>query len=1168
VFAEMIRVPCSIRSLFSRRLSCLLLGLAIGLTPTLLPAQGRRTEPGNRDGESELSRDNLRHVAASAESIQAVLQAQPGLLIELKRWVAKDAADHGQIVNDGDLSDQAIFGRLDAIVEFRAVATQLLQRYGYLVPKMNPDSDAGKEQDLIVRERALQFAKQQESERTTTRPGEERSSGRHSGCDPGRDSNCSCDPREDLNCPQEGNTAPRPQRPRRTTTAILPESAAPEFDQGTMSRPASGAPGEESGAPPPRGNLTQADIDAGGTSQSLQRPNQISGYPGETVLPMTPEMQARSARPNEMSPLSPPEGAGGTTSRSRRTNRNEEREAELQPTAMVRRPNPYANIPSLYDMYLQAVPHPPQLGRFGADVFRDGTRDDELLPMDLPVGPDYVVGPGDGLTIDLWGGVSQRLIRVVDREGRVTLPESGPVLVSGRTLGEVQQAVQQVLRTQFRDVSADISLSRLRTIRVYVVGDVAHPGAYDISSLSTPLNALFQAGGPTDRGSMRLLRHYRGKQLVEDVDLYDLLLHGVRSGMERLDNGDTVLVPPLGPQLTVEGMVRRPAEYELHGEKNLSEALELAGGILPAAALRHIEVQRLVAHEKRTMLSLDIPEGQDAESVRKQLEAFAIHDNDDVRIFPIAPYNQDAIYLEGHVLRPGRYSYRGGMRLTDVVASYKDLLPEPSANYAEIIRLNPPDFHPSVESFDLGKALENPAAAPVLEPLDTIRIYSRYDFQSPPVVTVVGDVRAPGTYRTSGQIHLRDAIQMAGGLTPEAETDNTQVMRQQSDNMLKILDVNLREALAGNPLDNVLLQPRDSIVVHRDSKKVDPATVTIQGEVVRPGRYLLGANLRIADFIRLAGGLKRSADPSLADLTHYQTAGHESHPSEHREVHLPEAFAGDAEQNLALRDGDVLTIPSLPGWSDIGATVSINGDVAHAGTYGIRPGEKLSSVLKRAGGFLPTAYPEAAVFERGEVRKLQEKNKEDLIQRIEMEPANLKTSATSSAQDTATLQQAALQQRQHMIEALRRTPVTGRLVVHLRRNLSDFARTSDDIELRAGDSIFIPKRPNFVLIVGQVYNSNAITYAPRKSAGWYLSQAGGPTDLAEKGAIFIIRANGAVVTGRGGLWSGSVLGRQVEPGDTVVVPEKAIGDSATWKNIITLAQVAQSAAVTALVVTR
>src|SRR3989442_15414798 len=168
---------------------------------------------------------------------------------------------------------------------------------------------------------------------------------------------------------------------------------------------------------------------------------------------------------------------------------------------MDRRPNPYADAPSLYDLYVQANSPNRKTERFGLEVFRNGTADPDILPMDLPVGPDYVVGPGDSLSIDLWGGVSQRLLRTVDREGRLALPEVGPILVSGRTLGDVQQEVQHVLRTQFRDVSADVSLQRLRTVRVYVVGDVASPGAYDVSSLSTPLNALFVAvGALTPRG--------------------------------------------------------------------------------------------------------------------------------------------------------------------------------------------------------------------------------------------------------------------------------------------------------------------------------------------------------------------------------------------------------------------------------------------------------------------------------------------------------------------------------------------------------------------------------------------------------------------------------------------------------------------------------------------
>src|SRR5208283_4557890 len=140
-------------------------------------------------------------------------------------------------------------------------------------------------------------------------------------------------------------------------------------------------------------------------------------------------------------------------------------------------------------------------------------------------------------------------------EGRLILPEAGPLLVSGKTLGDVQEVVQRILRSQYRDVSADISLGRLRTVRIYVVGEVVSPGAYDVSSLSTPLNALFAAGGITSRGSLRHLRHYRGRQLVEEVDAYDLFLHGIRGDLKNLENGDTLLVPPVGPQVSVDGMV-------------------------------------------------------------------------------------------------------------------------------------------------------------------------------------------------------------------------------------------------------------------------------------------------------------------------------------------------------------------------------------------------------------------------------------------------------------------------------------------------------------------------------------------------------------------------------------------------------------------------------------
>ena len=188
-------------------------------------------------------------------------------------------------------------------------------------------------------------------------------------------------------------------------------------------------------------------------------------------------------------------------------------------------------------------------------------------------------------------------------------------------------------------------------------------------------------------------------------------------------------------------------------------------------------------------------------TVKQKLDAFQIQDGDRIRIYPIAPYNQDAVYLEGHVLRPGRYSYRENLRVSDVLASYADLLPEPSTQYAEIIRLNAPDFHPTVQSFDLGAAMANPAASPVLQPMDTVRIFSRFDFEDPPSVSVWGEVRAPGTYQTSGEIHLADAVHLAGGLSADAKVQDAQVFAAIYRTAVSIFSVSLSQALAGDPAE-------------------------------------------------------------------------------------------------------------------------------------------------------------------------------------------------------------------------------------------------------------------------------------------------------------------------------------------------------------------------------
>jgi len=1140
--------------------------------------QHRQTGFERRPSSSDLVSENLARVAATADQILAAVNKDSGLMVELKAIYAQEAGLQGQVLEEKDLTDASVEARLRQDLRLRMLATKLLQRYGYLLPRINPDSDMAEERMLYIRQKAADMqraaARQEFAGQLPL--------AQAAGCDPRADLSCLAGQTGAMGAGSSLGASPNGAAPRESE----PQEQTPGLDYLNKSSDIRTASTSQSSNPETL--LASAKLGDSGGSTSINPPIGTSmpkSIPGNSDLPIPASQSDALAALALSSAMASPEKRGGSEApksgsgvdmeqllSAYRSMQPQPGTADFEPVRMVHRPNPYANVPALYDLYVQAAATNQPTQRFGLNVFQRGAAKTDLLPMDLPVGPDYVVGPGDGLAIDLWGGVSQRITRTVDREGRVSLPEAGPLLVSGKTLGDIQEQMQRILRTQFRDVSADVSLLRLRTVRVYVVGEVGAPGAYDISSLSTPLNALFTAGGVTSRGSLRQLEHYRGNQLVEKVDAYDLLLHGVRGNMQRLESGDSLRVPPLGATVTVDGMVRRPATYEIRAEKNLEDVLDLAGGILPAAALRHIEVQRLVAHENRTMFSLDLGEASDTETVREQMRQFGVRDGDQIHIFPIAPYNTAAIYLEGHVLRPGRYSYRDGMKLTDVIASYKDLLPEPSGRYAEIIRLKAPDYRPVVESFDLTKALENPASAPELHPLDTVRIFGRYDFEPAPEIIVSGEVRSPGRYGTSGQQRLRDVLYQAGGVSPDAWLDSAQVFRIQPDGTTKVFSVNLRNALEGNALDNLLVEPRDRVLVHRQPELVEPRSVYVQGDVAHPGRYPLAGNMHASDLVRSAGGLLRSAAAEDGALSHYVAKANDSSAPApvNVAVNLRAALEGNAEHDVLLNSGDVLTVPQKTGWKDVGSSVLLRGEIRHPGTYGIRTGERLSEVLERSGGFTRDAFPYGAVLTRREVRDFEMKSHQELVQRVKYEQLTLKA-LPENTEDQKNLKLTAMAQVQTTLDQLQANAPLGRVVIHINGDIKEWKNTDADPVLRDGDEFAVPKKANYVMVTGQVFNPTSISYRSGRSAKWYLSQSGGFTQLSNRQATFVIRADGSVIAAKNnsGWFGGDPMNTVLKPGDTIIVPEKApnVGGR-NWALTMQMAQVAASAAFTAAYLVR
>ena len=410
-----------------------------------------------------------------------------------------------------------------------------------------------------------------------------------------------------------------------------------------------------------------------------------------------------------------------------------------------------------------------------------------------------------------------------------------------------------------------------------------------------------------------------------------------------------------------------------------------------------------------------------------------------------------------------------------MIRSYQDLLPEP-AQHAEIVRLAPPDYRPTVIEFNLGDILDGDDPIE-LQPFDTIRIFGRYE--------------------------------------------------------------------------------------------VDPPKVSIYGEVLRPGKYPLTHGMTAAGLVRMAGGFKRSAFTHEADITSYVVQNGQKVVAKHETVEIAKALTGDAAADIALKPNDVLTVHELAGWSDIGASITIKVEVQYPGTYGIEEGEKLSTLLKRAGGFRSTAYPEGAVLERVQVRELEERSRTELIRRIETAGRGAKFSPSSSGSDQAAMIQAMAQQEEHVVTALRNQPLAGRLVINISGDIERWQNTLNDIELRKGDVLVVPKKPSFVLVAGQVFNPSALTYSAGKNASWYLRQAGGPTDLANKKELYIIRANGSVIgrAGGGSWWTGGILNTTMRPGDSIVVPERIVGGSNVWKNVLSTAQITSNLAIAAKVAT-
>lgn len=769
-----------------------------------------------------------------------------------------------------------------------------------------------------------------------------------------------------------------------------------------------------------------------------------------------------------------------------------------------------------------------QLQQYGYDLF--ASEPGSFAPVtNIPVPPEYMIGPGDEIKVQLFGKDNRELLLTVDREGAVSFPQIGPISVTGLDFAQAKALLAEQIKQKMIGVSASITMGQLRTIRIFALGDVYRPGSYTVSGLATLSSALFASGGVKKNGSLRNIELKRNGRRIAAIDLYDFLLRGDTSKDVRLLPGDVVFVPPIGNTVSIAGEVVRPAIYELRKEKTVGEIIKLAGGLMPKAYLDKALIERVAARGEQKVVNLSLLGDGPAEPV---------HNGDVIKVLSGTEFEKNQILLIGNLKRPGKYAWEEGMRITALIDSIDDLLPETFLEYGVIERETADTREPMLIRFKLGELLDSKTKGSGLDlglrPRDRLYVFKRADFRQQPMVNIEGKVQKPGKYEYKRNMRLADAVFAAGGVLRDTDLDFVELYRTDPvTHDVKLIKLNLALAMAADQVNDIPLQDLDRVVVHSiyESRKIEK--VNLLGEINRPGEYALGQGMRISDLILAGGNFTEMAYLGQAELTRYRVENGQKRVSEHFPVDLTAAMNGDAAANIVLQPYDVLNVRRVSNWRQA-EMVSVQGEVMHPGGYPIEEGETLSSLLKRVGGYTDKAYLRAAVFTRESVRLEQQRQINDLVRRMESELAGRQTIATS-LRDAAlqAQQQQALEAGKRLLDSFKEVRATGRMVIKL-ADIKLLEGTEFDLKLRGGDALSVPKKPDEVMVVGEVYNNVAVLYDPDYDSDDYLRQVG-VTRMADVSGVYLVRADGRVDTSSGG-WFSASLG-DIEPGDTIVVPQ-------------------------------
>ncbi|MGC2474116.1 MAG: SLBB domain-containing protein [Candidatus Sulfotelmatobacter sp.] len=739
----------------------------------------------------------------------------------------------------------------------------------------------------------------------------------------------------------------------------------------------------------------------------------------------------------------------------------------------------------------------------------------------LSVPSDYIIGPGDELQVRTWGQVQANLRVIVDRSGQIYIPQVGQVSVAGVHYGDLEQHLKDEISKIFKNFNVSANVGRLRSIQVLVVGNARYPGTYTIGALSTLVNAIFASGGPTPQGSLRHIQVKRDGATITDFDFYDLLIKGDKSKDVRLLSGDVLYIPPVGPLVGISGSVNSPAIYEIKDNSNLNDLIEIAGGLSTIADTSKITVDRLVDHEARKTLEFPYDE---------QSEAFQLKNGDIIRVFSIVSRFEDTVTLRGNVANPGRYPWKPGMRVTDLIPNAQAMLTRRYwMDRAAIVN---------------GRATEYPVRA------RNPRCGSN---RQPNSGTSPNGAAPNGTTPNSATPPggISNGTMPNGSINPDVPdlTGNYSYGENQSDSTDFGPCIPSDQNYSEKAQDQSVAQSNNQTSGTQQRSATDVDTTLYPNHVKN-----------------IAEDIRRYAPEINWDYAIIQRVNPQDLTSKLLWINPRKAILEhDEASNLELQPGDIVTIFSQKDISvpqaERSRYVVIEGEVVRPGVYKLEANEGLHSVLERAGGITPNAYIYGSQLTRESARIEQQKSLDELARSMEVQVRQSTVAiAATSTTDVAQLQAA----QEGILTQLRSARASGRVALPVTpssRSVSDFP----DVEMEDGDRLIIPHTPATVSVVGNVYSPGSFIFNSRNTAGAYLEMAGKGKPQSDLHHAFVLRANGVVVAANNvnGAFTGNKFDRmRLYAGDEIIVPFK-VPTGAFIRGLQTWSQIASQLAITA-----